>query len=192
MKVQKFFDDQAEASDSDDEEYDSAEDFPGSLAEFIVDDDLESKSEVRSLNSLLDSVSDSDSQSVKKRKLDHNSDSSSSDEAIDECQVKRKPGRPLGSKSPKVVPKKNVLPTKSKKASKSNDSKGRAKGKLFISFIKTSNYFIKLNYRVQQSFLFNQQLLYDYFERHKRCSFGVIGCPRGVFKEQHFKRWCGV
>lgn len=63
MKVQKFFDDQAEASDSDDEEYDSAEDSPGSLAEFIVDD-LESKSEVRSLNSLLDSVS-SDSLSMK-------------------------------------------------------------------------------------------------------------------------------
>ncbi len=70
MKVHTFFDEQAEASDSDDEEYDSAEDSPGSLAEFIVDDDLESKSDVRSLHSLLDSVSDSsDSQSVKKRKL---------------------------------------------------------------------------------------------------------------------------
>ena len=125
MKVQKFFDDQAEASDSDDEEYDSAEDSPGSLAEFIVDD-LESKSEVRSLNSLLDSVS-SDSLSVKKRKKDHNSDSSSSEDESIERKVKRKRGRPLGSKNPKVIAKKNVLPTK--KASKSNDSKGRAKGK---------------------------------------------------------------
>ena len=101
MKVQNFFDEQAGASDSEDkEEYDSAEDSPGSLVDFIVDDDLESKSEVRSLNSLLDSVSDSASQSVKKRKVDHNSDSSSSDEEIDERQVKRKRGRPLGSKNP--------------------------------------------------------------------------------------------
>ena len=84
MQVQKFFDDQAEASDSEDEEeYDSAKDSPGSLVDFIVDDDLESKSEVRSLDSVLDSVSwDSDSLSLKKRKFVHNSDSSNSDEGI--------------------------------------------------------------------------------------------------------------
>ena len=130
MPVQKFFDDQAGASDSEDEEeYDSAKDSPGSLVDFIVDDDLESKSEVRSLDSVLDSVSwDSDSLSLKKQKFVHNSDSSISDESAEQ-RVKRKRGRPPGSKNPKAVPKKNVLPTKSKKASKSNDSKGHAKGK---------------------------------------------------------------
>ena len=63
--------------------------------------------------------------------------------------------------------------------------------KLFISFIKKSNYFIKLNYRAQQSILSNQQLLSDYFKRFKGCSFRVIGCTRRIFKE-YIKRWCCI
>ena len=141
MKVQTFFDEEAGALDSEEEEeYDSAEDSPESLVDFIVDDNLESKSEVRSLNSLLDSVSDSDSQSVKKRKLGHNFHSSSSDEEINKRQVKRKRGCPLGSKIPKVVPKKmSYLQRERSHRNLIIQKFAQNVNKLFISFIKKSN-----------------------------------------------------
>lgn len=121
-KTSTFFDDEAKESDDDEESYNESQDTPGSLVEFIVEDEsIEGSDQAsqRSLNSLMDSVSTESSiqpnKRIMKRKV-YNSDLSDED-----LPKKKKAGRPKGSKhqnkdkKPVGRPKSSSTPIKKKK-----------------------------------------------------------------------------